>query len=242
VALKTGDQNMTDAEASSTRVTIRRGAIAAWFIVIVGAISSTLFGIAADWNLRPSFQPSDYLTAGHAQVFRWAAFTDMFSYYLPFLLVVLAVHASSRDVPDDDRRTMAVAGVLYVIVGSIGAVLLATAGASLIQAHVDTGDPTTVTMFKALTDGVFVGLWQILEVVFAAVWWFGMARTWADSTLLRLLGYIMGVAGIVTAAARMLQLDDLAWVSVLIFVLLWLPAILFVGFRLQRLSSAVRAA
>lgn len=225
---------LTDPVSNSV---IRRGTYAAWLIVVVGSISSILFGVASGWDLGPGFRPEDYLKAGHAEAFRWAALTDMFSYYVPFLLVVAAVHTSSDETSNPDRRTIAVAGVLYVVVGAIGAVLLATAGASLIEAHVAGGTSETATVFGALADGVFIGLWQILEVVFAAVWWFGVARNWADSTLLRTVGYTLAAAGLTTSAARMLQLDDLAWLSVLLFVVLWLPATLLVGLQLRRSTA-----
>jgi len=228
---------MTKAARPHRDSVVRRGTYAAWLIVVVGSISSILFGVASGWNLGPGFHPADYLREGHAEAFRWAALTDMFSYYLPFLLVVLAVYTSSAEASDPDRRTTAVAGVLYAVVGAIGAVLLATAGASLIETHVAAGTRETAVAFKTLTDAVFIGLWQILEVVFAAVWWFGVAKTWATSTLLRTVGYLMASAGIVTSAARMLQLDDLAWLSVLVFVILWLPAILLVGLQLRRSAT-----
>jgi len=228
---------MTRVADPASNAVIRRGTYAAWLVVVVGAVSSALFGVASGWNLGPGFHPEDYLTAGHADAFRWAALTDMFSYYLPFLLVVLAVHTSSDEASDPDRRTIAAAGMLYAVVGAIGAVLLATAGASLIEAHVAAGTPELAMVFRTLTEGVFIGIWQILEVVFAAVWWFGVARNWADSALLRTVGYMMAGAGIVTSAARMLQLDDLAWLSVLIFVVLWLPATLLVGLQLRRSTT-----
>lgn len=156
-------------------MTLRQATVVALALFLgLGALSNLLFLAAfqfrADWFADPALA----VTGGSqtAALFRWAAATDLFSYYLPNAVVALALWLALRDRGPVLALAGVVAALAYVLAGGAAAAALATGGASLIEAHARGGvDQGAIAVaFRTLTDVAFRGIWQLLDGVLLSTW------------------------------------------------------------------------
>lgn len=160
-------------------MTLRTAAIAALAMtVVLGMISNLLFLWTFEFRLDWFRDPVRLLGAGpeSAGLLRWAAVTDLFSYYLPTGVVVLAMWHALRPRSPALADAASLAGLGFVLAGSIGAVSLATAGPILLQAHDAPGaDQATIeTAFAVLLEVVWRGIWQLLDATLGGAWFVGV--------------------------------------------------------------------
>lgn len=111
--------------------------------------------------------------ADAAGLLRWGYLADMLGYYL--LLVPLMVALEPRTAASVGRgaaRLATIAGLFYVALGSLGAVLLATLTPDLIRAASAGGAEagTAAFAFRTLIEGVHRGIWQTLDALTAGTW------------------------------------------------------------------------
>lgn len=160
------------------RLGIRQAAISALVVtVVLGSVSDTLF--LAAFQFRPDWfaDPARLVQggSGSAELLRWAALTDLCSYYLPTTVVAFTLWAVLRG-----RGPMLAAGATlaalgYVLAGSIGAASLAMAGPALIRDYgVPGADKTAIDLlFSSLVVVVFRAIWQLLDGILIGGWMIG---------------------------------------------------------------------
>ena len=160
-------------------MTLRRAAIGALVLTVaLGMISNLLFLWAFEFRLDWFIDPARLVGAGPMSpaLLRWAALTDLFSYYLPTAVVALALwHVLHPRGPAlADSATLGAMG--YILAGSIGAIALAEAGPTLLRAYVAPGaDRATIaTAFAVLVEVVWRGIWQLLDTTLIGVWLVGV--------------------------------------------------------------------
>jgi hypothetical protein len=177
----------------------------------LGILSDLLFVAALqfrpDWFANPALLVGG--GPGSAELVKWAAFADLFSYYLPTSVVAFGLWVALRD-----RRPLvavvAVVGALgYVFAGSIGAASLAMAGPPLIREYAQAGadQPAIAAAFGLLTEVVFRALWQLVDGVYVAIWVIGigiLVRT--DQPALARLSWTLGALFLVGVAFNVLDL------------------------------------
>ena len=177
------DQSPGSSPVTGTRreasLTLRGATVGALMVtVVLGGLSDLLF--LAALQFRPDwFSDPALLVAGgpaSAELLKWAALADLFSYYLPTTVVALALWAALRS----RSRILALGALLgalgYVLAGSIGAASLAMVGPTLIREYAQPGaDQTAIaTAFGLLTDVVFRAIWQLVDGIFIAAWMIGI--------------------------------------------------------------------
>lgn len=188
-----------------------RGATVGALIVAValGVLSDLLFLVALqfrpDWFADPAL-----LVAGgpaSAELLKWAALADLFSYYLPTAVIAVALWEVLRH----RHPILAFAALLgalgYVIAGSMGGAGLAMAGPPLIREYAQPGadQAAIATTFGLLTDVVFRAVWQLLDGVLIAVWMIGIGlliRT--DQPAFARLARSLGVLFLISATFNIL--------------------------------------
>jgi len=160
-------------------MTLRTGAITALVVtVVLGMISNLLFLWAFEFRLDWFVDPARLVAAGPATpgLFRWAALTDLFSYYLPTAIVALALwHVLRPRSPAlADLATLGAMG--YVLAGSIGAISLAIGAPILLEAYAAPGadQASIATAFAVLIEVVGRGVWQILDTALIGTWLIGV--------------------------------------------------------------------
>jgi hypothetical protein len=192
---------------SSDTLFRRIAGVSALVAVLVGGLSGVLFLAAGEFRLDSLLDPVRLLGVGSlgAQLLRWGALTDMLGYYLLLVPLVVCVGSELRPRGDPIVDLYTVAGVLCAAIGATAAVVLAEAGPVLLHAY-DQADPAArggvALAFQVLTNAVYKGAWQTLEVLPLAAW---AAGTGVLLWMLGGIGITIGILGLVSAAVRMAQ-------------------------------------
>ena len=145
--------------------------------VSLGFASDLLF--AAALQLRPEWfaDPVGLVAAGEpsATLLSFAALADLCGYYLPTAVVALGTVDWLRERGPRLADGALVGAIGYVVAGSIGAVMLAVAGPSLMRSYsaADSDQSALAVTFGFLVDVAVRGIWQVLDGVFIAAWMIG---------------------------------------------------------------------
>ena len=169
------DHDLVD-RANAAAVPIQVAVVFALLAVVLELGSLVFYSAAAGFSTSLSVPPT-VLLASHssAGLIEWGSIIDMFGYLCigPVVVYLRDRHAGAKLI-----NLYAVAGICLVVIGSIGAVVMATAAPYLIdQYHVASsgGKQSIDLVFTALYRAVVVGMWQTLETIPGAVWLIGTA-------------------------------------------------------------------
>lgn len=191
-------------------VTMLSGALACACLVVGAVAVKYDFGVFDD--------PSRLLAMSHVDIASVRAFMllDMFGYYLSLAPIIVVSHRLLAS-QTPWASVVALAGVAYVLIGAIGAAILAATWPSLLAAHAaaDASSGAAIrASFMLITDVVYGGLWNVLEVLLAGVWWVGFGRALHGSQpKLAWLTVACGVFPLADAVASMLRLDTMHGVT-----------------------------
>lgn len=150
------------------------------FLVLNVGVAGGMFLALYGFDLSAFGDPGSLV--GRSDVgdaWRAASIIDMIS-YLALAPVVLYLHgrfnavASERATRSGVVRLLTFFGLAFVLVGSIGAVLMASVGPPLLELGVTDPTPARIA-FEALVSAVVVGLWGTLELLMFGVWLIGVA-------------------------------------------------------------------
>lgn len=197
----------------SERTFRRTAGVSALVAVAIGGVSGILFLAAADFRWEPFLEPAELLESGPstAEFLRWGALTDMFGYYLLFVPLFLAVGTVLRRTRGPLVDLFTVGALMYVVIGALAAVVLATAGPPLLEAYQNAAPEArrgVALAFTTLVDAIYKGAWQTLEVIPLAVWFMGTGILLsARRRVLGAIGVAAGVAGLTLSVLRMVQVD-----------------------------------
>jgi hypothetical protein len=178
----------------------RRFAGIAALVSIVPAFASLLVALpAVDWNFDTLADMMLFLKSGErgAALGRWAMVFDLFGYYLMIAPAVIYVGRGLRARSPLWARLFTSSLLAYVLVGAIGAAVLAAALPALMIAHVHAAPAERATIeivYRAVTDAVYGGLWNLLEEILAGVGWLGFG--WMERTRRPWLGHLTIVLGL----------------------------------------------
>lgn len=132
---------------------------------------------------------------------RWSMITDMFGYYLLTIPLALAWRARLRPKSPGFADLYAVSGVVYAIVGAIGASFLSIVAPYLVTEYMNASGPNKelfAILFRSLWGGVQSGLWITLNQIPVGIWLIG------DGLLLRSERSILGAATVIVGALSLL--------------------------------------
>lgn len=170
------DHDLID-RAEAVAVPVQVAIVFAVLAVVLELGSLVFYSAAAGFSTSLSVPPT-VLLASHPSagpLIEWGSIIDMFGYLCiaPVVVYLRDRHAGARLI-----NLYAVAGICLVVIGSIGAAVMATAAPYLIdQYHVASsgGKQSIDLVFTALYRAVVVGMWQTLETIPGAVWMIGTA-------------------------------------------------------------------
>src|ERR1700682_2811501 len=157
----------------STRAAVALAVAAVALEVVAGLMYSAAAGPSSGLGV----DPAKLLGAGPtgSALIRWGSLIDMFGYLsiAPVVIYLRSRYSSARY-----ADLYALAGLALVVIGSIGAVAMATAAPPLINDYVAASaaqKQAILPAFATLYRGVVLGLWQTLETIPATVWLLGVA-------------------------------------------------------------------
>lgn len=164
------------------------------------------FLAATNFSSATLMDPARLITVGGrgADLLRVAALLDMFGY---LSAVPLAIYLRERFRGQNAIDLYTLAGILFVVLGSLGAVTLAYAGTPLVREYETAsagGKQVAASVFATVYRIVFFGLWQTLDGFVAGVWLFGTGRlAWSQGAKpLALVLFALGVFGLGFAFAH----------------------------------------
>lgn len=209
------------------RVTLRQVAIGALLVALaLGSVAGVLFLLAFRFRLEWFADPSALVAGGpaSAELLRWAAVADLFSYYLAMGIVAYAVWTALRPLGHvlADLATLGALG--YVLAGGAAATALAFVGPWLMYEYASGEDPAAVAVaFGVLAEVVFSAVWQFLDAWLLAGWWLGIGIL-----LLRVqpgfarLSLGLAVLAAIGSVFTLLDLEIVRYAGLAVFFVLWI--------------------
>jgi hypothetical protein len=195
--------------------------------------------MAIDFNMEASTNPALGLAVGAdgASLLRWGMILDMFGYYLPLLPVALFLWHWLGPRNPDWVLFYTSCGLGYILIGAIGAAILAAVHPPLINAYTQASleqRPVLETVFSAIGNMVYGGMWNILEVLLAGIWFLGIGLLLrGERRLFSIFSIILGISALLDSLGVILGVEALA-LRVVIYVLLAPFWALWLGIDLLR--------
>jgi hypothetical protein len=200
-----------------------------------------------DFNVAGMTDPLVLLRAGASAgpLWRWSMVLDIFGYYLPIVPLVLLLRTSLRDRGPNWVDLYAFCLLAYCLIGAIGGAMLATALPTLIKDYATSPDHRVAvqTVFTGYTDGIYRGLWNLLEEFLAGVGWIGFGILLRPRR--RRLGavtIILGSACILDSAGTALGVDAVSSVGLTLYLVLAPIWAGWLGVDILRTSTTAHAA
>jgi hypothetical protein len=179
------------------------------------------------FNLNGMTNPLVLLHAGTgaAPLWRWSMILDIFGYYLPIVPMILLLRSSLRHRSPNWIDLFALCLLAYCLIGAIGGAMLATALPTLIREYANAASgshqASLQTVFTGYTDGIYRGLWNLLEESLAGVGWIGFGFVLrAERRRLGLITIVLGMACLVDSLGTALNTDVVASAGLTVYLVL----------------------
>ena len=136
------------------------------------------------------------------------------------LLAPMALHLWAWLSPAGPRhvRLYTICGLAYILISSIGAILLAAVEPPLIAVYAQASGARREMLevaFKSFYNAVDRGLWNPLEAVLASVWWVGIGLALRrERSSLGIVTIILGISALLDACGRILPVGAIYQIGV----------------------------
>lgn len=174
----------------------------------LGMASNLAFLAAFQFRVEWFIEPAGLVAGGpvSAELLRWAAAADLFSYYLPTAVIAYALWRTLRQRAPlvADLATLAALG--FTARGGVAAATLALVGPVLMHEYAAASPEreTVALLFGLLTDTVFRAIWQFIDAILIGAWWLGLGlliRT--VQPRFAALQFVIAITAFLTAALTM---------------------------------------
>ena len=202
--------------------------------------SDVLQGIAVHFDSQFPIDPRMFLSVGNvgATLLRWGSTLDMLGYYLPLLPAAVLLHAWLKPNNPVWVSFITTCGLGYIFIGAVGAVTMAVIQPPLIQAYAQAASNQRLmleTIFGTIWNIVYAGMWNILGVLLAGIWFLGIGLLLrSERQGIAILGMLTGLAALSDSIGNMLGIEGLAMFALLLFLLLLPVWLLWFGIDLLR--------
>jgi len=186
-----------------------------------------------------------HVGAGGAGPWRWSMVLDIAGYYLPIIPVTLLLRSSLRVRGPLWADLFALCLLSYCLIGAIGGAELATALPTLIKQYATSPGhrPALQMVFTGFTDGIYRGMWNLLEEFLAGIGWLGFGVIMrASDRWLGLITIVLGIACLTDSAGTALDIDSVASTGLTIYLVLAPVWACWLGGRVLRRLSVGRSA
>jgi hypothetical protein len=200
---------------------------------------------AVDWDMNVFSDPVGILRRGEQVVgpLRLSMLLDLFGYYLLIAPVILVMGAWVRARSPLGARLFTGALMVYVLLGSSGAAVLAGASPRLLRAYATAAPEQRFAiegLYNLLWDAIYGGLWNILEVLVAGIGWLGVGLLLRRER--RFVGWwtiVLGVSCLLDAAGNIFDVKSVGELGLYAYLLLAPLWALILGISLLRRPAAV---
>lgn len=205
------------------------------------AIGSLVLGlIPVDFNFEVFSDMNLFIQVGvsGAILLRWGMILDVFGYYLLLMPAAFVLLFSLKSRGPDRVWFYTFCGLSYMLIGAIGASILAAVWPPIIIAYVDASGQSREILkavFSGVTNIVYGGLWGILELIPGGIWWLGIGLLLkSERRILGIATIILGIFALLNVIGNILNIEAIAMPG--LFVYLYFAPIwaLWLGFDLLR--------
>ncbi len=203
------------------------------------ALGSMVLGsFAVEFNFDAFSDPTLLLNySSHYEAGKWSMLLDMLGYYLLLLPVIFYLHEQLRQ-KTPWANVFTFGGLAYVLVGAIGAAILASVWPQQMQRYL-TADAVRQAALQSDLENVswivYGGMWNILEVLLCGVWWVGVGFALKnDFRALGLTTILLGAATLLDGAGNMLGLKAVAEAGLNLYLVLAIVWAAWVGWLIYR--------
>lgn len=213
----------------------------ALFAIIAGvlALACLVLGfIATQFDQEAFANPAKILNMPSVNVnhLRWFMILDMFGYYLLLLPVIFFLHRELAQITAW-ASTFTSMGYGYVLVGAIGASVLAVVWPDLITQHrlAESEQKEILSAdFLLITNVVVKGLWNYLEVLLGGIWWIGVGYFAVRNRLLKIATLVLGIACLLDGIGELFQISMLAEIGLNVYLLLGVVWLVWMGIAILK--------
>ena len=208
------------------------------FPLTLGSI--VLSGMALDFNMEASTNPALLLSVGAdgASLSRWGMILDMLGYYLPLLPVALFLWRWIGPRNPDWVLFYTSCGLGYILIGATGAAILAAVHPPLINAYAQASveqRPVLETVFSAIGNMVYGGMWAILDTLLVGIWFLGIGLLLqGERRLFSIFSIALGISALLSSLGVILGIEAIAFFLGVIYGLLAPVWALWLGIDLLR--------
>jgi hypothetical protein len=208
------------------------------FPLTLGSI--VLSGMAVDFNMEAFTNPALLLSVGAdgASLSRWGMILEMLGFYLPLLPVALFLWRWLGPRDPDWVLFYTSCGLGYILIGAIGAVILAAVHPPLISAYSQSSveqRPALETVFSAVWNLVYGGMWNIVGELLAGIWFVGVGLLLrGERRIFSIVTMILGISALLDSLGMILNFEGLALLGLSIYVVLAPIWALWLGIDLLR--------
>jgi hypothetical protein len=184
------------------------------------------------------------LYGGSTGLLRWSMLLDLLGFYLLPAPLALLLWARYRSDELGMAELATLSGIAYMLIGAIGATVLAAVAPGLSAAYASADAPQQASIAlvsSALVDGVVGGIWNILEMPLAGIWWLWLGLAlWPERRVLGATTLTLGACSFIDGVLTALGLDTIAtpFLSAYLFLMpvwaLWWGILLLRGDARQR--------
>ena len=194
----------------------RFAALAAIISFPLAVVSLVISSMATDFNMEASTNVAFWLSwlsigADGARLLRWGLILDMLSYYLPLLPVALFLWRWIGPRNPDWALFYTSCGLGYILVGAIGAAILAAVHPPLISAYAQASveqRPVLEAVFSAIGNMVYGGMWAILDPLLVGIWFLGIGfLLQGERRLFSIFSIILGISALLDSLGFILGIE-----------------------------------
>ncbi|MCB0534098.1 MAG: hypothetical protein H6574_24275 [Lewinellaceae bacterium] len=197
--------------------------------------------LAVEFNFDAFSDPVLTLQYAHNHALaKWFNLLDLFGYYLLLLPLVFYFHQQYK-YRSPWMPLITFSGAAYALVGALGAAILTALWPEQMKDYL-TASPEEKqlisTIFSTTTLLVTKGMWNILEVLFAAVWWIGLGRLlWSERKTIGLITMAAGISTLLDALGNIFEILPLSELGMNIYLVLGIVWPVVIGISLMRKSG-----
>ncbi len=204
----------------------RFAAITAIVSFFTAMASNVLQAIPVNFNSEFPINPVMFLSVGinGANFLRWGLILDMLGYYLPLLPIALFIQHWFKTKSPIWTRFYTICGLGYILIGATGAVTLAVVQPPLINTYAQASMEQRVvleTIFGAIWNIVYAGMWNILGELFVGIWLLGVGLLLrSERRVFSIVSIIVGISALIDSLGNILGIEGLALVGLSVYLIL----------------------
>lgn len=146
---------------------------------------------------------------------KWMMLSDMFGFYLFSIPSGLYLWFALREDRPYLLSLSTLAGIVFGIVGAIGAAILSVAWPVLTVLHASATDPASLLIsqeiFRILTMVVQDGMWGRLEFFLSGIWYLGLAIIlWRHKKAFAVVALVNAACALVSSFGKIVDMGELA--------------------------------